>query len=211
MSACYPRPARPWRCPSRFRLRARRDCVSRVRHTAFLGGSPVAAVGLCRCPGAEQAVAVDGGLRRERSGLAPALATVAMAEMARSKGVQSMAERVPDEELPNLFDAVDAVVVIRQNSMSSGVPSMAMTFGRFVIAPNLGAMPEYLAGTENALYDQSSAEDLARAMERAAAADREGVGKKNARIAAGWGWDAIVQTCLDALPPGGCERRLLIG
>jgi glycosyltransferase involved in cell wall biosynthesis len=118
-----------------------------------------------------------------------------------SDGVQWLAERIPDEELSQLFDAVDAVVVVRQNSLSSSVPSIAMTFGRFVIAPNFGAMPEYLAGTENALYDQTSAGDLARAMELAAAADRERIGEKNARIAAGWGWEAIVRSCLDALPP----------
>jgi glycosyltransferase involved in cell wall biosynthesis len=118
----------------------------------------------------------------------------------RSDRVRSVVERVPDEDLPNLFAAADAVVVIRQHSMSSGVPSMAMTFGRFVIAPNFGAIPEYLAGTGNALYDQSSPEGLALAMERAAAAEREGVGAENARIAAGWGWADIVSTCLDALP-----------
>ena len=75
-----------------------------------------------------------------------------------------------------------------------------MTFGRFVIAPNFGAIPEYLAGTGNALYDQSSPDSLALAMEHAAATDREGVGAENARIAAGWGWADSVGTCLDALP-----------
>jgi glycosyltransferase involved in cell wall biosynthesis len=128
-----------------------------------------------------------------------------------SDGVRWLAERIPDEELSKLFDAVDAVVVVRQNSLSSSVPSIAMTFGRFVIAPNFGAMPEYLAGTENALYDQTSADDLARAMELAAAADRERIGENNARIAAGWGWEAIVRSCLDALPRCGCERPPAIG
>ena len=74
----------------------------------------------------------------------------------QSKGVQSIVERVPDGNLSNLFDAADAVIVVRQNSISSGVPSMAMTFGRFTIAPNAGSMAEYLAGTENLLYDQKS-------------------------------------------------------
>jgi glycosyltransferase involved in cell wall biosynthesis len=118
----------------------------------------------------------------------------------RSHGVRSLVEPVPDEDLPNLYAAADAVVVVRQNSMSSGLPSMAMTFGRFIIAPNFGAIPEYLAGTGNVLYDQNSPDDLAHAMERAAVADREGVGAENARIAAGWGWTDIVSACLDALP-----------
>src|SRR5262249_52335379 len=38
----------------------------------------------------------------------------------RSAGVIPVTSRVPDEDLHKLFDAVDAVVVIRQNSMSSG-------------------------------------------------------------------------------------------
>jgi hypothetical protein len=37
-------------------------------------------------------------------------------------------------------------------------------------------------------------------MEFAAAADREGVGAENARIAAKWNWPDIVRTCVDALP-----------
>jgi hypothetical protein len=121
-------------------------------------------------------------------------------EWQRSRGVLSLVERVSDAELPTLFIASDAVVVIRKTSMSSGVPFMAMTFGRFVIAPKVGAIPEYLAGTGNALYDPTSPENLARAMEHAAVANREAVGGENARIAAGWGWGPIVQACLDALP-----------
>jgi glycosyltransferase involved in cell wall biosynthesis len=128
----------------------------------------------------------------------------------KSVGIRSLVERVPDEKLSGLFDAVDAVVVVRQNSMNSGVPSMAMTFGRFVIAPNFGAMSEYLTDTNNVLYDQTSPQDLARAMERAAVADRERVGEENARIAAGWGWEAIVRACLDALPPDGRKPALVI-
>jgi glycosyltransferase involved in cell wall biosynthesis len=126
----------------------------------------------------------------------------------RSDGVRVLAERVADEDLADLFDAADVVVVIRQNSMSSGVPSMAMTFGRFVIAPNYGAMAEYLEGTENCLYDQNSADDLARAMELAAVADRDRIGQENARIAAGWGWEGIVRACRDALPPVRFEQQL---
>jgi hypothetical protein len=121
-------------------------------------------------------------------------------EWQRSRDVRSLVERVSDAELPTLFNASDAVIVVRQNSMSSGVPFLAMTFGRFVIAPRVGAMPEYLAGTGNALYDPTSPENLARAMERAVVADRESVGGENARIAAGWGWGPIVRTCVDALP-----------
>jgi glycosyltransferase involved in cell wall biosynthesis len=118
----------------------------------------------------------------------------------RSDGVRFIPEWITDEEMPNLFDAVDAVIVLRHNSMSSGVPSLAMTFGRFIIASNSGAMPEYLDGTGNVLFEGTSAAQLAGAMEFAFAADRERVGAENARIAAAWGWTGIVKACLDALP-----------
>jgi glycosyltransferase involved in cell wall biosynthesis len=118
----------------------------------------------------------------------------------QSRRVRSLTEWLPEEELPNLLAAADAMVVVRQNALSSGVPSLAMTFGRFVVAPNIGAMREYLSDTGNALYDPTSVEDLASAMERAASADRERVGMKNARIAADWGWSSIIRTCIEALP-----------
>ena len=74
-----------------------------------------------------------------------------------------------------------------------------MTFGRFAILPDFGQMAEYVTDTDNLTYDPFSARDLARAMERAAVADREAVGRENARIAEQWGWEGIVQTCVDAL------------
>lgn len=128
----------------------------------------------------------------------------------KSAGIKPVTDRIPDERLANLFGAADAAVVIRQGSMSSGVPSMAMTFGRLVIAPDFGGMAEYLRGTDNVLYDQSSARDLAAAMERAAKLDRERIGKDNARIAEKWGWEAIVRSCLDALANADRGHRKLV-
>lgn len=117
----------------------------------------------------------------------------------RSGEITAIATRIPDAQLPGLFAAADAIVVIRQNSISSGVPSLAMTFGRFVIAPNFGGIAEYLSGTDNIRYNEFSARDLSSAMERAADADRERIGNENAQIAAKWGWTAVVRCCVDAL------------
>jgi beta-1,4-mannosyltransferase len=119
----------------------------------------------------------------------------------RMNAVHPVRNYVPDEDVYRIFDAADAVVIVRQNSMGSGIPSLTMTFGRMAIAPDSGIIPEYLAGAENVLYDGTSANSLARAMERAAEADREAVGAKNREIAAKWDWDSILQTCLDELRP----------
>jgi hypothetical protein len=118
------------------------------------------------------------------------------------KGITSIQHRIADSEMPILFDACDAIVVVRQNVsvMTSGLPNLAMTLGRFLIAPNLGGTPEYVTGTDNIIYDQSSPGALASAMELASTIDRERVGAQNARIAAGWGWASIIKACIDALP-----------
>jgi glycosyltransferase involved in cell wall biosynthesis len=118
----------------------------------------------------------------------------------RMHDVRRVTEYVPDEDVYRLFDAADAVVIVRQNSMGSGIPSLTMTFGRAAIGPDSGIIPEYLAGADNLLYDGSSATSLARAMERAVHLDREPVGARNREIAAKWDWDGILQTCLDGLP-----------
>ena len=118
----------------------------------------------------------------------------------RSNSVVRTSGYVPDDEVHKLFDAADVAVVIRQNSLSSGVPSLAMTFGKMVIAPNTGGIPEYVAGADNLLYEATSARSLAQAMERAAGLDRERIGLKNSEISRGRTWDRIIRTCLDALP-----------
>jgi glycosyltransferase involved in cell wall biosynthesis len=120
----------------------------------------------------------------------------------RWNNVRRVIEYVPDSQVHQLFEAADAVVVVRQNSLSSGVPSLAMTFGKMVIGPNCGGIPEYLAGADNLLYEPDSYISLASAMERAAVADREEIGTTNRQIAAAWDWQSIISACLDGLPAG---------
>jgi beta-1,4-mannosyltransferase len=119
----------------------------------------------------------------------------------RRHKILRVTEYVPDNEVPRIFDAADAVVLVRKNSLTSGVPSLAMTFGRSVIAPNIGGIPEILADADNLLYDPTSTYSLVEALERAAHMDREAVGAENRRIADGWKWEDIIRTCLNALPP----------
>jgi len=118
-----------------------------------------------------------------------------------SKGTVAFTSYIPNEELCDLFDAADVLVVVREDCLSSGVPSLGMTFGRMVVAPSVGCIPEFLADTDNLLYEPNSASGLALAMERAVAMNREAIGAKNRDIAARWDWEGIIRCCLDALPP----------
>lgn len=107
---------------------------------------------------------------------------------------------VPDHEVYKLLAIADVVVVARQGSLNSGLVPLAMTFGRMVVAPEVGAIPEFLAGSGNILYDPGSAESLKCALEQASRSDRERIGAENSRIAANWGWDEIIRDCVSALP-----------
>jgi glycosyltransferase involved in cell wall biosynthesis len=106
---------------------------------------------------------------------------------------------IPDEELYRYLDSADVVIVPRLDDLTSGIPMLAMTFGRMVIAPAHGAFPEYLAGTDNLLYRSGDAADLAAALSKAAGLDREAVGKRNREVADRWRWSGIIRACLDGV------------
>jgi len=111
----------------------------------------------------------------------------------------SIRRYVEDAEVPSLFAAADALVVVRRDLFGSGLPSLAMTLATPVIAPLAGVIPEYLAGTENILYDPTSFRSLAAAIDKMAGIDREKLAVENSKRAAQWGWKDTISTCLAGL------------
>jgi hypothetical protein len=109
---------------------------------------------------------------------------------------------IPDDQVYRLFDASDLAVVPRVEGLSSGMPSLAMTFGKLFIAPRHGAFPEYVNGTGNLLYESCDPKGLADAIETAAGLDRGQVGCVNRRMAESWSWDKIAGQCLKEALPG---------
>jgi hypothetical protein len=106
---------------------------------------------------------------------------------------------VPESEMFRFIDSSDVAIVPRIGGLSSAIPSIAMTFGRMVIAPNCGAYPDYFVGTRNLLYETGSSESLAAMLEKAAALDTNEIGRENSVIASKWTWREICRTCLDAV------------
>lgn len=114
----------------------------------------------------------------------------------RRNGAAKLAYDPPDVDLKNIFSLADVVLVPRIDDLSSGLPLLAMTLGSAVIAPSHGAFPEYLAGTENFLYESGDSRSLALAIERAANQDCERIGLANAALARSWRWEDTVKMCL---------------
>ena len=103
---------------------------------------------------------------------------------------------VPDEDIHKFLNATDVVLVPRINQISSGLLPLAMTFGKVIIAPDHGAFPEYLQGTENPLYESGNPDDLAKKLGLASKLDVQVIGKSNEKIAKDWTWDGIVAKSL---------------
>jgi glycosyltransferase involved in cell wall biosynthesis len=116
----------------------------------------------------------------------------------RSRAV--VAEKyIPDEDVFRYVDTADVAIVPRLIDLTSGIPALAMTFGTMVIAPSHGAYPDYLAGTENLIYESGNASSLALALEKVARMDRRPIIERNREVASQWTGDRIVASCLDTL------------
>lgn len=125
----------------------------------------------------------------------------------KQTGARRITEYVPDAELYRYFESADVVVVPRIKDLSSGLPGLSMTFGKTVVAPNHGAFPEYLAGTDNILYQSGDAASLAAGIAKAATLDRDQVSEKNRQVASLWTWDGIVRTCVAAVVKARDEKK----
>jgi glycosyltransferase involved in cell wall biosynthesis len=116
---------------------------------------------------------------------------------------------IVDCQVSLLFQAADAVVIPRAGShLNSGILPLAMAFGTPIIAPRYGAYNEYLAETNNELYDALDYVDLAKAIDRMAVSDRSIVSSNNRGIAAQWGWDQALSLCLPRILDFQDENRV---
>jgi hypothetical protein len=85
--------------------------------------------------------------------------------LARSPGVVSCLEFIPDEEVQIYFRAADAVILPYHAVLTSGSAILALSFGKPVIAPSLGLIPDLISdGAEGLLYDGDETCGLLRAM-----------------------------------------------
>ena len=87
--------------------------------------------------------------------------------LAHSPGVVSCLEFIPDEEVQIYFRAADAVILPYRAVLTSGSAILALSFGKPVIAPSLGLIPDLVSdGIEGLLYDCDEDGGMLRAMRR---------------------------------------------
>jgi glycosyltransferase involved in cell wall biosynthesis len=74
---------------------------------------------------------------------------------------------IPDEEIEYYFAASDVVVLPYENILTSGAAVTALSFGKPVIAPEMGCLPEMLDRDFSILYDPKDPEGLSNALKKA--------------------------------------------
>ena len=80
--------------------------------------------------------------------------------------IETVLEYVPDEEVQVYLRAADAVVLPFDSILTSGSAVLGMTFGRAVIAPRLGCLPELVGSSGGILYEPSDPDGLRSGLHR---------------------------------------------
>jgi glycosyltransferase involved in cell wall biosynthesis len=131
-------------------------------------------------------------------GAGPELASAIQEAAAADPRLRPFPRRVTDEEVEVMFKAADAVVLPYQEVLTSSVLALALDFGRAVVAPRRGCLPEQMAEGGGALYDPAAPDGLLAALRQALAADTEAMGAKNLALARERSWDRLVPDLIRA-------------
>jgi glycosyltransferase involved in cell wall biosynthesis len=83
---------------------------------------------------------------------------------ARTPGVVLAPGSIPDEEMQVPLNAADCVVLPYRDVLTSGTALLALSFGRPVIAPDLGCMRDHVDAACGILYDADDPQGLAQAL-----------------------------------------------
>ncbi len=103
---------------------------------------------------------------------------------------------VPIDEVQVYMAAADIVVLPFKEILTSGSLLLAMTFGKMIVAPRMGTLPDYLLPEGGILYDEKN-ENLKIALNRAMEMDTEKAGDFNKEKVDLFDWDRIGDSVAD--------------
>ena len=76
---------------------------------------------------------------------------------------------IPDDEIQVYLNAADIIILPFRNILSTSSAILGMSFGKAIIAPRLGCIPEILDSSGSFLYEPNEQDGLLNAMKRAMA------------------------------------------
>jgi len=112
--------------------------------------------------------------------------------------VDAFLEKIPASEFQVYLDAADATVfAFDRDVLTSGSVVLAMSFGRAIVAPAFGCLPETIGERGGILYDPSEEDALPGALEAATELDLAAAGRRNRAVAAAHDWDTVAGQTAD--------------
>jgi glycosyltransferase involved in cell wall biosynthesis len=106
--------------------------------------------------------------------------------------------RAPSEDIALIMQAADVVTLPFVATMTSGTLILALSWGRPVIAPALGCLPETVVPEAGILYDPEESEALVHALREIRDRDLAEAGRAALACARRFDWDVIADRTLEA-------------
>ena len=121
------------------------------------------------------------------------------AAAAAADRVRTVLEFVPEDEIQVYMRAADAVALPFDSVLTSGSAVLAMTFGRAVVAPRMGCLPELIGSEGGQLYDPADPEGLSAALQTGIN-DRDRLremGRRNRESVEEFDWNQVAERTRD--------------
>ena len=112
--------------------------------------------------------------------------------------IRITAEHIPDERVQIYLNAADAVVLPFASILTSSSTILALSFGRPVVVPSMGCLPELVTQDIGLLYEPNDPESLACALEACRRLDLEGMGQHALDKVRTFSWQQMAAQTLDA-------------
>jgi beta-1,4-mannosyltransferase len=113
--------------------------------------------------------------------------------IAPSQNIRFYPQFVADEVISRFFSAADVAVLPYRKILNSGSAILAMSFGKPVIAPRLGSLPEILGNAGTLLYDAADQSGISQALQKSLECDLNGLSQQTIEACDRLGWQDIGQ------------------
>ena len=107
--------------------------------------------------------------------------------------IRTCLQYVPQNEIQIFMNAADVAVFPFTDILTSGSVLLAMSFGKAIIAPGIGCIPETLDALGGNLYDPNDEDALAKGLKSILSNDLVAMGRHNRVKVETFSWDKIAR------------------
>lgn len=111
----------------------------------------------------------------------------------RDERVHTRLEYIPDEEVQYYMNGADVLVLPYQDILNSGTVYLGMSFGKPIIAPSIGCIPNTVHEENDLLYEHDSDRELGLQLRKARRKDLSDISRANKDRASQYSWENIAE------------------